>query len=41
MPIDVLASVLIGILGIVSAVMFVRGVLGMIAHRDHPSHWYI
>lgn len=40
MALDLIAAVLVGVLGAVSAVLFVRGVLGMIANREHQPHWH-
>lgn len=41
MTIDLIASILVGLLGVVSAFMFVRGLLGMFAnsHSEPHSPW--
>lgn len=40
MAIDLAAAVLVGVLGAVSAVLFVRGVIGMfIDHDQHDSRY--
>lgn len=42
MALDVITGVLVVLLGLVSAVLFVRGVIGMVAGRDPGEmryHW--
>ena len=40
MAIDVVAAVLVGLLGAVTAVLFVRGVIGMFVTRDRYQTRY-
>lgn len=40
MALDLIASVLVGLLAIVSMVLLVRGILGMIAREDRDAHYH-
>lgn len=37
---DLITSVLVGLFGAVTAVIFVRGMVGLFARHDHQSHWH-
>lgn len=41
MLIDVITAILVGLLGAASAVMLVRGLLGLIAEHRHAPYWWL